>query len=244
MRIGHELISTVACFVLGLAVAFAQGNPSPKDGVVPDADTAIKIAVVVWSRMYGEREIAAQKPYSARLNDGIWYIQGPPTGVSVAYAEIAKADGRIVLTGMATRDTPTLTATPTPTAPATNSDFSRQFRYPQATLVIESGSHKQTLSIARNSFIPTALHGSSCVQYAGGIAFDTGAGVTWEFLGKTEHGDVYLFMIQRPGMKGMKKEVTPILFTGVAQELAQFADLRVELLPELPAGAKLSTPCR
>jgi hypothetical protein len=38
----------------------------------------------------------------------------------------------------------------------------------------------------------------------------------------------------------MKGEVTPILFKGVAQELAQFADLRVELLPKLPAGAKLS----
>jgi hypothetical protein len=116
------------------------------------------------------------------------------------------------------------------------------FMYPQAILVIESGSTKQTLSIARYSFKPTG--GSSCVRHAGGIAFETGAAVTWELVGRTDYGDVYLFMIQRPGMKGMKKEdLTPILFKGVAQELAQFPDLRVELLPKLPAGAKMSTPC-
>ena len=115
------------------------------------------------------------------------------------------------------------------------------FMYPQATLVVESGSSKETLSIARYSFIPS--NGSSCVRHAGGISFDTGAAVTWELVGKTDHGDVYLFMLQRPGMKGMKEEVAPILFKGVAQELAQFADLRVELLPKLPAGAEMSTPC-
>jgi len=107
------------------------------------------------------------------------------------------------------------------------------FMYPQATLVVESGSSKEILSIARYSFIPS--NGSSCVQHAGGISFDTGAAVTWELVGKTDHGDVYLFMLQRPGMK---EEVTPILFKGVAQELAQFADLRVELLSKLPAGEK------
>jgi hypothetical protein len=108
MRIRHQVISTVACFVGVFAVAFAQGKPPPKDGYVPDADTAIKIAVVVWSRIYGEREIAAEKPYHASLKDGIWTVQGSmpkevsekPTAVGgVAYAEIAKTDGRILLIG-------------------------------------------------------------------------------------------------------------------------------------------------
>jgi hypothetical protein len=103
MRICYQFISTVACLVIALAVAFAQGKPSPKDGVVPDADTAIKIAVVVWSRIYGEREIAAEKPYRATLQNGIWSVQGSPSADRVAYAEIAKADGRFILTGMAIR---------------------------------------------------------------------------------------------------------------------------------------------
>ena len=70
MRICHQFISTAACFVTVFALAFAQGKPPPKDGYVPDADTAIKIAVVVWSRIYGEREIAAEKPYRATLKHG------------------------------------------------------------------------------------------------------------------------------------------------------------------------------
>ena len=117
-------------------------------------------------------------------------------------------------------------------------DLSRHFTYPQATLVVESGSTKETIPIVRYSFTPN--NDSSSGRCAGGIAFDTGAAVTWELVGKTSDGDVYLYRIQRPGMKG---EVTPILFKGVAQELAQFADLRVELLPKRPPGAKMSTPC-
>jgi hypothetical protein len=42
--------------------SFAQRKLPPVDGYVPDADTAIKIAVVVWSRIYAERNIAEQKP--------------------------------------------------------------------------------------------------------------------------------------------------------------------------------------
>jgi hypothetical protein len=108
MRIRHQVVFTVACFVGIFAVAFAQGKPPPKDGYVPDADTAIKIAVVVWSRIYDEREIAAEKPYHATLKNGIWKVQGSmpeevskkPTAVGgIAYAEIAKADGRILLIG-------------------------------------------------------------------------------------------------------------------------------------------------
>jgi hypothetical protein len=56
--------------------------------------------------------------------------------------------------------------------------------------------------------------------------------VSWEFVGKTSLGDVYLVEIQRRGMK--KEEVTSVLFKGVAQELAKFADWRVEILPERP----------
>jgi hypothetical protein len=118
MRRCHQFISTVACFVIALAVEFAQGKPSPKDGFVPDADTAIKIAVVVWSRIYGERDIAAQKPYRATLTeDGIWIVQGSPRAVSVAYAYIAKADGRILLIGMANKES---NQSMKPTAPPRN----------------------------------------------------------------------------------------------------------------------------
>lgn len=66
---------------------------------MPDAVTAIKIAVAVWEPIYGVKNIATQKPYRAELVKGIWVVQGsrpePQVG-GVAVAEIAKADGRIL----------------------------------------------------------------------------------------------------------------------------------------------------
>ena len=102
MRIRHLCLIAVMCCLV--ARAFAQEKMPPKDGYVPDSDTAIKIAVVVWTRIYGEKTIAAQKPYRAELEDGIWTVQGtlpedPEGGLvfgGTAFAMIAKADGRIL----------------------------------------------------------------------------------------------------------------------------------------------------
>ena|SRR6266568_2940457 len=96
-----------------VAVAFSlitvvANSSTPKDGYVPDADTAVKIAVAVWSRVYGERQISAEKPYRATLRDGVWTVQGslpenehgaPEFVGGVAYAEIAQKDGCILSIG-------------------------------------------------------------------------------------------------------------------------------------------------
>jgi hypothetical protein len=106
MRVRH--LYTAAIMYLLVVGDFTYSKSPPKDGYVPDADTAIKIAVVVWSRIYGEREIAEQKPYRASLKDGVWTVQGSfpqaPSGEpaavgGVADAEIAQADGRILRIG-------------------------------------------------------------------------------------------------------------------------------------------------
>jgi hypothetical protein len=71
----------------------------PKHGYVPDARTAIKIAVAVWEAIYGEEKIAGEKPYRARLTNGVWTVEGSlPAGSvgGVAIAEIAKNDGKIL----------------------------------------------------------------------------------------------------------------------------------------------------
>jgi hypothetical protein len=71
----------------------------PQDGYVPDAVTAIKIAVAVWEPIYGAAAIAEEKPYHAVLRDGVWVVEGSlPEGFAggVAIAEIAKDDGRIL----------------------------------------------------------------------------------------------------------------------------------------------------
>lgn len=73
----------------------------PAEGFVPDAKTAIRIAVAVWSPIYGEKDIQAEKPFQAKLNRGIWTVTGSsPRGFrvgGVAEAEISKKDGRVLM---------------------------------------------------------------------------------------------------------------------------------------------------
>jgi len=74
-------------------------NYKPKDGYVRDEETAISIAVAVWKPIYGKEHIEDEKPYRAKLKNGVWTVTGSlPEGWNggVAEAEIAKDDGRIL----------------------------------------------------------------------------------------------------------------------------------------------------
>nr|WP_229426294.1 NTF2 fold immunity protein [Pseudoduganella violacea] len=67
--------------------------------MVPDAATAISIAVAVWNPIYGEKQIASEKPYNAILKGGLWTVTGSVPGGwvgGVATAVISKQDGRII----------------------------------------------------------------------------------------------------------------------------------------------------
>jgi len=74
-------------------------NYKPPNGYVPDAETAVTIAVAIWIPIYGEDEIKKQKPYTAELNDTVWIVTGSlPEGSvgGVALAEISKESGQII----------------------------------------------------------------------------------------------------------------------------------------------------
>jgi hypothetical protein len=94
------LFTVVAASVVLLVAAEApKHNVKPKAGYVPQASTAIKIAVAVWEQIYGEEQIARQKPFKATLANGVWTVEGslPELMVGgVAVAEIAKDDGQIL----------------------------------------------------------------------------------------------------------------------------------------------------
>ena len=51
-------------------------TPLPNEGLVPDKETAIKIAEVVLFRLYGEQDIIRQRPYVVKKEDYIWWISG------------------------------------------------------------------------------------------------------------------------------------------------------------------------
>jgi len=74
-------------------------NYKPAGGYVLDEETAIKIAVAVWSPIYGKGKIENEKPYKAILRNGIRYVSGSlPKGWvgGVAEAEISKEDACII----------------------------------------------------------------------------------------------------------------------------------------------------
>ncbi|MCW3053820.1 MAG: hypothetical protein JWN14_2990 [Chthonomonadales bacterium] len=89
------LLIPVFCYSQSLRKTY-----QPKGGFVPDAETAIAIALAVWGPIYGKENIAREKPFTATLKNGIWRVQGSLpreyTHGGVAIAEISKKDGRIL----------------------------------------------------------------------------------------------------------------------------------------------------
>ena len=74
-------------------------NFKVQEGYVPNASTAIEIAVAIWEPIYGEEKIAGEKPYQASLVRDVWIIQGSLSKGwlgGVAIAEISKSDGRVL----------------------------------------------------------------------------------------------------------------------------------------------------
>jgi hypothetical protein len=88
--------------ILSITAVFAvdpKHTYMPPAGYVPDADTAIKIAVAVWEPIYGRDHIAQNKPFHATLKGGVWSVEGSlPKGWKggVPEAEIAQKDARIL----------------------------------------------------------------------------------------------------------------------------------------------------
>jgi len=77
-----------------------QPSPKPNNGYVPDEQTAISIAVAVWTPLYGAKQIASEKPYQATLNNGVWTVTSaiPPRTKYVQYSvvEISQDTGCVL----------------------------------------------------------------------------------------------------------------------------------------------------
>ena len=76
---------------------YAQGY-QPPNGIVPDKETAVKIAVVVLEKIYGHQVITLEMPFTATLRGELWFVTGhldPNDQGGVAELCISKKDGRI-----------------------------------------------------------------------------------------------------------------------------------------------------
>jgi hypothetical protein len=93
------LVWSLIASLPAVAETGADHSYRPPRGFVPDAATAIRIAVAVWEPIYGRAKIAGEKPYKASLINGVWVVEGslaPESLGGVARAEISKEDGRII----------------------------------------------------------------------------------------------------------------------------------------------------
>ncbi len=99
-----------------LTIALACASPAPvslgqnipelferKGGLIPDKQTAVRIAEAILFPIYGEKQIRSQRPYKVKQRDGKWIIDGasPPTGFTGGsfHIVILQRDGRVVEIG-------------------------------------------------------------------------------------------------------------------------------------------------
>jgi hypothetical protein len=71
----------------------------PKEGFVPNEQTAVRIAEAVLIPIYGEENVRSERPFKAVLANGVWTVRGhlPPNMLGgSAVVRLAKADGQIL----------------------------------------------------------------------------------------------------------------------------------------------------
>jgi hypothetical protein len=91
-------------FALVIAGAMAADGQNasgyrPESGFVPDQKTAIAVAEAILAPIYAEKQIASERPFTARLDGGIWTVTGHlPVGWDGGAAEIKirKSDAKVV----------------------------------------------------------------------------------------------------------------------------------------------------
>ncbi len=98
-----RICASFCCILLLAALSLGQGY-KPREGYVPDSATAIKVAEAVLIPVYGKKKIESEEPFTAKLKDGLWTVNGTlhcPDGKEhcfggVAEVKLSKDDARIL----------------------------------------------------------------------------------------------------------------------------------------------------
>ena len=94
----HRYFVAALAALVCLAGCSTGGFRSAK-GFVPDEATAVAIAEAVLVPIYGKGQIEDEKPFQAKLVEGVWHVEGSlPEGWhgGVAAIKIAQADARVL----------------------------------------------------------------------------------------------------------------------------------------------------
>lgn len=79
---------------------FFSPDPSlPAAGVVPDAETAERIAEATWIPLFGESAIATQKPLKTERRFSVWIVSGNALPETALYVFISQKTGRVLAVG-------------------------------------------------------------------------------------------------------------------------------------------------
>jgi hypothetical protein len=104
-----RIISTIFALAALGAIAYSQTGQAPsfrpKEGFVPNAETAVRVGEAVLMPVYGEKTIVGERPFKATLQGDVWTVEGtlhcdgPPGATCVggtAVVKISKTSGQIL----------------------------------------------------------------------------------------------------------------------------------------------------
>jgi NTF2 fold immunity protein len=103
----NKCVLTLTVLAMTLVAGHSQTQPgsvNPKDGFVPNADVAVKIAEAVLIPVYSEKKILSERPFTAKLQGDVWTVEGAlhcPNGAKdcfggTAVVKISKSSGQIL----------------------------------------------------------------------------------------------------------------------------------------------------
>jgi hypothetical protein len=100
MLMPRRIIFLIAvCLLIWSGKVRGADSFHPKEGFVPNRDTAIAVAEAVLTPIYGRDVVQAERPYTAKLEDGVWTVTGSiPKGHvgGASIVRISKADARVL----------------------------------------------------------------------------------------------------------------------------------------------------
>ena len=94
-----RIIPTCLIIIMSLIIILCSFNKTQEYDVIPDKETAIKVAEVILKKRYGEKNIERQQPFEVYLKNNVWIITGTLKDSSdggVAYIEIQKLDCKVL----------------------------------------------------------------------------------------------------------------------------------------------------
>jgi hypothetical protein len=104
-----RVIIAISALAAVVAIAYSQTEPvpsfRPKEGFVPNAETAVKVGEAVLMPVYGEKRIVGERPFKAALQGDVWTVEGTlhcdgPPGTTckggTAVVKISKTSAQIL----------------------------------------------------------------------------------------------------------------------------------------------------